>query len=305
MAKAKNYQTITINGSVMKILDTLEYITLADSFVLNKIGRGHGEAKLYVGNESKRLFDFFSDFENECFFRKSDLLLYLEWTKDEFNNPQQEYNNKSRMPQRYAEMGQKVNNLKSESINFLLNRVNVEPPRVYARSHAEIFRIMRQLGLPNLSYLSIMKIQDDNGKIYLYFKMFIDYNPEIVKYVFPTVKAEIEKIERDENITTTTRSTLIDARIGQGDYRRKLLIECSVCPFTHVNDERLLIASHIKPWVASTDEEKLDPKNGIICTPTFDRLFDQGFISISDNNTLLVSPWISQMNQKRLRIRAC
>ena len=32
------------------------------------------------------------------------------------------------------------------------------------------------------------------------------------------------------------------------------------CPFTMINDERLLRASHIKPWVVSNDKEKLDPK---------------------------------------------
>ncbi len=41
------------------IQDTLEYITLADSFVKNKLGTGHGEAKLYVGNENKRTDIFF------------------------------------------------------------------------------------------------------------------------------------------------------------------------------------------------------------------------------------------------------
>lgn len=37
-----------------KVLDAKEKITIADSFVVlqNKIGGGHGEAKLYVGNEN-------------------------------------------------------------------------------------------------------------------------------------------------------------------------------------------------------------------------------------------------------------
>ncbi len=69
-----------------------------------------------------------------------------------------------------------------------------------------------------------------------------------------------------------------------------------------VNDERLLIASHIKPWVKSNNFEKTDPKNGFMLTPTFDRLFDRGFISFEDDGTMLVSPWISPMNQKRLDI---
>ena len=37
---------INILSKKYEIVDTLEYITLADSFVKNKIGKGHGEAKL-------------------------------------------------------------------------------------------------------------------------------------------------------------------------------------------------------------------------------------------------------------------
>ena len=74
------------------------------------------------------------------------------------------------------------------------------------------------------------------------------------------------------------------------------------CPITDVNDERLLVASHIKPWAKSNDVEKIDPNNGFMFTPTYDKLFDRGFISFDDNKRMLVSPWISPMNQKRLNI---
>lgn len=136
----------------------------------------------------------------------------------------------------------------------------------------------------------------------LYMKIFIDYNPEVSKYVLPKEKAEEQRIIEDEAISKTMRLALIQSRVGQGDYRTRLLQESSVCPFTFVNDERLLVASHLKPWAQSTDEEKLDPKNGIICTPTYDKLIDRGFITISDDKKLIVSPWLSQMNQKRLGI---
>jgi len=61
---------INILGKKYEILDTKEYITLADSFLLNKIGSGHGEAKLYVGNESQELFSFWEDFNSKCFIIK-------------------------------------------------------------------------------------------------------------------------------------------------------------------------------------------------------------------------------------------
>jgi hypothetical protein len=48
--------------------------------------------------------------------------------------------------------------------------------------------------------------------------------------------------------------------------------------------------------------EKIDPKNGIMFTPTYDKLFDRGFISFDEADLMMVSPWISPMNQKRLNI---
>lgn len=46
--------SIRIGGETYEVMDALNNITLADSFVKNKIGGGHGEAKLYVGNEKTR-----------------------------------------------------------------------------------------------------------------------------------------------------------------------------------------------------------------------------------------------------------
>jgi len=51
------------------------------------------------------------------------------------------------------------------------------------------------------------------------------------------------------------------AREGQGKYRELLLEQCHFCLITMISDERLLIASHIKPWAASSDDEKIDPYN--------------------------------------------
>ena len=63
-----------------------------------------------------------------------------------------------------------------------------------------------------------------------------------------------------------------------------------------------MIASHIKPWAKADNEEKIDPKNGFMLTPTYDKLFDRGFITFEDDKRLIVSPWLSPMNQKRLNI---
>jgi len=64
----------------------------------------------------------------------------------------------------------------------------------------------------------------------------------------------------------------------------------------------LLIASHIKPWASSDNFEKTDPMNGFMLTPTFDRLFDRGFLSFTDDKKTMLSPFLSSMTYSKIGI---
>ncbi len=206
------------------------------------------------------------------------------------------------MQERFERYYNRIKEINNEILKFELYRVEVAPPRVYVNAESEYWTIMRTIALPNISYLSVLKLKDEKENIVYYFRIFIDYKSDIVGYQMPEEKEQEETIENDEKISQKKKETIIRARIGQGKYREDLLEECSYCPFTLVNDERLLIASHIKPWAKANNEEKIDPKNGFMLTPTYDKLFDRGFITFDDNKKLIVSPWLSPMNQKRLNI---
>ena len=93
---------------------------------------------------------------------------------------------------------------------------------------------------------------------------------------------EKEYIE-DEIIQITEKTSTIKTRIGQSFFRKSLLDDLKVCPFTNINNPKLLIASHIKPWARSNN------KNGFLFTPTYDLLFDKGYISFKDNKSLIIS----------------
>lgn len=294
-------QKIRIANETYEVLDALNNITLADSFVKNKTGTGHGEAKLYVGNVGERYHEFFDNIDREFFFLKEDFDKYLLDAKEEYMNPQQDYVKKDKMPEIYSELQARVSEYAKRIMSFSVYRKDVNPPRVYLQSDSDYYDLMRSVGIPNISYLSIMKVKSPAGKIYYYCRIFIDYKSDIVKYESPLAQAEEKKII-ESDMSDKKKQNLVEARQGQGEYRRKLIEDCQFCPFTLVNDERLLIASHIKPWARSTDEEKVDYKNGFALTPTYDRLFDQGFITFNDDKTVTVSPWISPMNQHRLNI---
>ncbi len=294
---------INIGDKEFKVVDAKEKITIADSFVVrqNKIGGGNGEAKLYIGQEGLETRSFFGNngFAITCFLLKSDLQKYLEETKIEYLKPEQPYINKDILPNLWIERKAKIDAL-PERIDFeVVEQTQIAGPRIYVNSNDQAYKIIRELSLPNITFISVVKLLDENGKLNYYFRLFADYFGE-AEHPYIIEKEAEEIIESDA--PQEEKKQLIRARIGQGEYRAKLLTECPFCPITLVSDDRLLIASHIKPWASSSDFEKTDPKNGFMLTPTFDRLFDRGFLSFTDDKKTILSPFLSNMTYSKLGI---
>jgi putative restriction endonuclease len=103
----------------------------------------------------------------------------------------------------------------------------------------------------------------------------------------PVAEAAEHAIQNRTDIPATKKLQLIEARVGQGIFRANLERIEARCRVTGVSDRRFLVASHIKPWRASTDQEKLDGYNGLLLAPHVDRLFDRGLISFMDGGTIL------------------
>lgn len=289
---------ITLAGQEYEVIDAKERMTVPDCWVLkNKIGGGHGEAKFYIGQDNKFLWDFFDDFSRKCLILKSDLIKYLTEVKTEYENPEQPYKNKRTMAKEWKEYFKEINNQKGEMFEFhLQHQKQIAKPRIYVNSADAIYTLLRKISLPNITYLSALKIKAKNGEIFYYFRLFVDYFEEEIK------DEEAENKIRESKISDTEKETLVRARKGQGKYREGVLEECPFCPITMVSDDRLLIASHIKPWVKSDIREKTDPKNGFMFTPTYDFLFDRGFITFSDDQKMIISPWISKMTCSKLNL---
>lgn len=94
------------------------------------------------------------------------------------------------------------------------------------------------------------------------------------------------------DISTTEKKQLTTSRRGQGQYKKNVYENEKACRVTGLDDPRFLIASHIKPWAKSSDAEKLDGCNGLLLTPSVDKLFDRGDISFTDSGDILCSPSI-------------
>lgn len=293
---------IKLDNGTYSILDVLNNVTIPDCIVFNKTGTGHGEKKMYVGSvNNSNTLSFFDNFDRDCFFLKSDLIKFMLDIKPEFETPQQQYARPDRLMKYFLMAQESLSKIKGEVVPFRLYRVGVTPPRIYINSDSENWDIFRRIALPNISYISFLKLQGHAGSIYYYCRPFMDYRTDIIKYDSPLDIAEEDKIQKSDK-SDKEKGNLISARKGQGLYRQKLLDECPFCPISGINDERLLIASHIKPWVKSDDKEKIDPKNGFALSPNYDCMFDNGYMTFASDKTIIVSPWISPMNQKRLGI---
>jgi hypothetical protein len=109
----------------------------------------------------------------------------------------------------------------------------------------------------------------------------------------------------DADIGPTARKALVEARLGQGRYRRELLRRWGgACAVTGCQLSAVLRASHCKPWRLSSDGERLDSHNGLILSANIDALFDVGLISFDDDGAMLVSPSVSLAEREQLQVPA-
>jgi len=86
------------------------------------------------------------------------------------------------------------------------------------------------------------------------------------------------------------KDSIIKARIGQGKYRTKLINKWNKSSsISNYSNLHFLIASHIKPWKNCNNIEAIDPENGLLLTPNYDFLFDNGYITFSDTGKIILS----------------
>lgn len=99
---------------------------------------------------------------------------------------------------------------------------------------------------------------------------------------------EVNRIQH-ASLPETERLALVKARIGQGRFKENVFRHENQCRITKVRNPVHLVASHIKPWRESDNDERLAGGNGFLLTPSIDHLFDRGFISFDDTGKTLVS----------------
>tara|TARA_R110002167_G_scaffold115848_3_gene290458 strand:- start:7055 stop:7732 length:678 start_codon:yes stop_codon:yes gene_type:complete len=157
----------------------------------------------------------------------------------------------------------------------------------------EVFRYLRESKNTREIYTSDSAISDIKSALNKYLA-FISSDLNV-----SNVASDISTIA---GVASTTTKSEIETRLGHGKYRKELIALWSKCAVTEFDRVDLLIASHIKPWSQSTDLERIDPFNGLLLSPTLDKLFDRGYISFTAEGSLIISPLLNDQDIEQLGI---
>lgn len=302
-----------INGEKLKTLSVFQtMMTVPDCIVTstNKLGHGHGEAKFYIASKDE-MRDFYGGekFKAKCFMLKTDLLAYMQAIKNEYYEPSQDYAQKEIFPILWAERLAMIEQLEDVIFFEIIDQYQIAGQRGYINSTDSGYQIIRKIALPLVSYIYVEKVGNEKDSFF-YWKLFVDFDAiwqrksEPLVFTYGKGKDKIAPIKTPNGKKEEEKNKNIrQAREGQGKYREQLLEQCHFCPITMISDERLLIASHIKPWTASNDTEKTDPYNGYMLSPMIDKLFDRGFITFTENRHIVLSEFISPYTWKQIGLK--
>ncbi|MBL7823004.1 MAG: HNH endonuclease [Saprospiraceae bacterium] len=198
-----------------------------------------------------------------------------------------------------SELGERINNIQYEFVRFksdlvFIRDANWAKPYFKWFNYPETqdnFKIVHEFFIPHQSFLNFEIDNYIDGIVNttweLSYTMPVMYTSDNVEAV---LSKAIERLPINNEQVETIRDAITKIRIGQSQFRNDLFkSERNNCFITGISNPDLLIASHIKPWKDSSNQERLDPNNGILLTPTFDKLFDKFLITFNENGNIIWS----------------
>lgn len=187
-----------------------------------------------------------------------------------------------------------------------------EPRKHFTGKKGFYYPHFREVNWLRTTYLPSSEIHFKNEKSWEPYGTVGQSFPEAPAYIINALGEKRPKLETDatlvEDLTeiktsnrdATTKAVLASARLGQGKFRADVLCLWNHrCAVSGSSTLEVIRASHIRPWRDSTDEQRLDPHNGLPLIASLDALFDSGLISFDASGKLIVS---SQLNSAERQI---
>jgi len=117
-----------------------------------------------------------------------------------------------------------------------------------------------------------------------------------------SIISKIDNVRQDKHLDVTQKASIIQSRIGQGYFRSNLIHYWNCCAVSGFTETSVLMASHIKPWRVSDNEERLDLFNGLLLLPNYDKLFDLGYITFDQFGRMICSKLLSSTDKEIIGI---
>lgn len=183
-----------------------------------------------------------------------------------------------------------------KKINDCLNSVSISFEKKQSRIYKNLALVKWKKTVPELADWSNQMVLDFCD--WLIRKNKITNKEELC---INTVKKIEEKIN-SLNVEGASKKAIINARVNQGIFRNLLLKRYSRCCLCDVENQALLIASHIKPWAKSEPKEKLDVENGFLMCPNHDKIFDKGYVTFDDDGKIIISDRLTKNDRELLNV---
>ncbi|MBX6391209.1 MAG: HNH endonuclease [Frankia sp.] len=175
--------------------------------------------------------------------------------------------------------------------------------------------VLSNLALPSQLYSTIMKAARDSGVTEDQLPDFLEVPITLLgqeelsdQDVAAAAREFVEPTDDGNDLGdyTTQRLRESSVRVGQHRFARDVLanwgyecVFCGLSPGEELAGRKLLRASHIKPWRASTNRERLDVRNGLAACPTHDAAFDEGLIFLTDDLEIRYTPNLLEAVRRR------
>jgi predicted restriction endonuclease len=179
------------------------------------------------------------------------------------------------------------------AIHGVMSRWAMENGLLEGRLTAITTRAHFELIAEKLRALPIFQDRNEKGKN-MYGSALNQFREYLAEGYDDDIESDIDSIVTNPELAVTEKSSLIKARIGQGKFREKLVDYWGKCAVTGFKDTNLLVASHIKPWKASNNAERVNKFNGLLLIPNLDRSFDSGLITFEADGRIRMSPQLTE-----------
>ena len=190
----------------------------------------------------------------------------------------------------FNERRRHLDHIRNGAVGFGVLCTAVDPETTGARKMAKF---------DETTLLQLGNLTEENGRIYAHIDACVpveELHHQRIEHNILII--DLQTVAR-KKIKSTTKDALVSARVGQGIFRSQVFeLWENRCSVTRSATGAAIRASHIKPWRYSTDEERLDPNNGLPLVASLDALFDAGLISFASFGALITSSVLSESERQ-------